>query len=97
MESENWINETLESTKGMQRAEPNPFLFEKIAGRIQNEKVKPVKVPVARWAFAASAAVLICINIISISVSSQAKDSASEKDQISELANELGYKTNYNY
>jgi hypothetical protein len=97
MERENWINEILESTKGMQKAQPNPFLFEKIAARIEKEKVKPVKVPFIRWAFAVGTAAAIVINVLCISLASKNNSDQPQAAAVTELVNEMGYKTNYNY
>jgi hypothetical protein len=97
MKQENWINKTLESTKGMQKAEPDPFLFERIAARIEKEKVKPVKVPFVRWAFAVGTAAAIVINVLCISLASKNSSEQPQASAVTELVNEMGYKTNYNY
>lgn len=97
MEQENRINEVLESTKGMQRAEPNPFLFEQIAARIEKEKVKPVKVPFIRWAIAISSAAVIVINVLCISLASKNNPEQQQASVVSEIAKEMGYRSNYNY
>jgi hypothetical protein len=97
MEQENRINEILESTKGMQKAEPDPFLFEKIAARIEKEKVRPVKVPFIRWAFAVGTATAIVINVLCISLASKSNSDRPQNTAVTELVNEMGYKTNYNY
>jgi hypothetical protein len=81
----------------MQRAEPGPFLFEKIAARIQNENLKQIKTPFIKWAFAIGSATVILVNVLSISLVSGNSSNANEKPVVSELVNEMGYKLNYNY
>jgi hypothetical protein len=97
MEQENRINEILESAKGMQKAEPSPFLFEKIAARIEKEKVKPVKISFTRWAFAVGTAAVIVINVLCISLASKNSSRQIQTSAVSEIANEMGYRTNYYY
>lgn len=45
MDKEKWINETLNSTDGIKRAEPNPFLFPKIINRIKKGEVSSAFIP----------------------------------------------------
>ncbi len=86
MQKEQWINEVLQSTNGMQKAEPGPFLFEKIVQRITKEKEatspdgNALKV---RWALGIAASLLIAVNVVSI----KTYISASQNNQTSDQAN----------
>lgn len=68
MKQHDHINEIFDSTKGMQKAEPSPFLFEQITARIEKGRVKPVSNGGAflRWGLAVFVTVIITINIISL-------------------------------
>jgi len=67
MEKENWIIEVFESTKGMHKAEPSPFLFEKITARITKGDLTSVSVsPFLKWGLASLVIVMFSLNVISI-------------------------------
>jgi NAD dependent epimerase/dehydratase family enzyme len=59
-----WIDAILNSTNGMNRAEPNPFLFAKIQRRLANESRPAVTRVPARtvWLVAGSFAFLVILN-----------------------------------
>ncbi len=61
MESENWINEILDSTNGMTKVVPDSQLFFKIQNKIQN-KVSTKTL----WLAAASIAILLAVNVCAI-------------------------------
>ncbi len=61
METENWINEILNSTNGMTHVAPSDELFSKIQQRIYLKKNTVSSKTV--WLMAASIVVLITINI----------------------------------
>lgn len=63
MNKEKWINEVLDSTRGMQRATPPPGLYDKIAVRLHNTG-KDVIRPAKLWV--AAAIVLLALNVGSI-------------------------------
>ncbi|KAB1157704.1 hypothetical protein [Flavobacterium luteum] len=69
METENWINEVLNSTNGMMKVEPNDSLFSKIQNRMQLKNSVSSK---TLWLVAASIAILLALNISAI-VKSQSK------------------------
>lgn len=75
METENWINEILQSTEGMQPAVPNDALFSKITKRIQEENTIA---PQWIWLAAASIAILVSINVKLVFFKSQKEKSATE-------------------
>ena len=63
IEKETWKNQIMESLRGMQRAEPNPYLFTRIESRLQYTKlVTPTQL---RWAGIALAIILV-LNITAI-------------------------------
>ena len=62
METENWINEILNSTNGMTQVEPSADLFSKIQQRIYFKKDTVSSKTV--WLMAASIVLLISINIV---------------------------------
>jgi hypothetical protein len=59
---EKWINDILNSTDGMERVEPSPFLFAKIRNRLQTEAPKVIISPRTVWLAVASFALLILLN-----------------------------------
>jgi hypothetical protein len=64
---ENWINKTLESLDGVNRAESDPLLFDKVLQRIQHEK--PVIISIRSrmiWRVAALILVLISFNVFTL-------------------------------
>lgn len=69
METENWINEILNSSNGIQKVVPNDALFSIIKKKIQLENRVSAKI---LWLVAASIVILIAINSIII-VKSQSK------------------------
>ncbi|GAB2598700.1 hypothetical protein [Spirosoma areae] len=59
---EKWVNDILNSIDGVQRAEPNPFLFAKIRNRLTTEPM-PVYVSVrVIWGTVLSFALLLLLN-----------------------------------
>jgi hypothetical protein len=67
MEKENWINEVLESTRGMQKAEPSPFLFDQITARINKGRYGSVSVdPFLKWGLTTFVLIILSLNIFSI-------------------------------
>ena len=60
-EKEQWIDEVMNSLNGLNRAEPQPFLWTRVMSRAQKQK------PVATsymWLAAAGFAILIVLNIL---------------------------------
>jgi len=60
MEQENWINEILESTNGINPATPDAKLFSKIQNRIEAKKTME---PQWVWLAAASIILLVTLNV----------------------------------
>jgi hypothetical protein len=99
MEKDKWINDILESTKGMHRAEPSPFIFEQITAKINN-KARPVYSSDAnvfvRWSLAVLVSVIISVNLISI-VKSNVKDQNAAENTVTETVLNLNNATIYSY
>ncbi len=75
MEQENWINEILESTRGLTSALPDAKLYSKIQYSIESQKkVAPQWV----WLAAASIILLVTLNIHFVLSKSSKKEEASE-------------------
>jgi hypothetical protein len=66
MQQENWINEVFESTKGMRKAEPSPFLFEQISTRIQMGREVVQAHPFLKWGLTSLVLIILSLNMISI-------------------------------
>lgn len=61
-EKEKWINDILNSTDGMQRAEPDPFLFAKVRNRLTETGLVEY-IPVRTvWVAITSFAMLVLLN-----------------------------------
>lgn len=73
MEKENWINEILNSTKGIMKVAPDEQLFSKIQNRIQNNVSTQTL-----WLAAASIAILLALNISAIGGSKSKKEDTME-------------------
>jgi hypothetical protein len=91
MEKEDFIKIILESSKGIEKAEPPPFLFEKIRSRINSE----AKISSNNWVFAAAASVLLVLNVFCMSTKS------SGDGQVQPVSDDEGYElvqqVTYNY
>lgn len=95
MKKEEWINEVLNSTSGMEKAEAGPFLFEKIANRIEKQGAKPAASAVPNWAIIAG--FVVVINLFSIGFLLVKNKEAKKEQAIRELRSEMGYNTNNIY
>ncbi len=92
MEKENWINEVFESTKGIQKAEPSPFLFEQITSRIQKGREVVQTNPFLKWGLASLVLVILSLNVISI-----ASNKTAEVSQETSTDSYFNNATTYNY
>lgn len=103
MDKNNWIDDIVNSAGSIESVEPNTFLFEKTAHRIQNGKLESINLsgatPKTKWAFAMAAVLVIAVNVIVISKSFNVKTNSNQSvSLVSELVEELGYNTTeYNY
>lgn len=99
MDINNQINETLESIKGIHKAEPSPFLFDQVINKI-NRGVQPSAYSyngnqLLRWALAISVSVIISINIMAVVSLNYKKISVAAAEVT--VKNELYNATTYNY
>ncbi|MEO8759513.1 MAG: hypothetical protein ABI388_01000 [Bacteroidia bacterium] len=97
MEKESWINEVMDSTKGMKPLDANPFLFEKISLKIEAKKsdISQVKAFSKSWALAAS--LVLIINIVSFAYIIKDKPSAQKEMGYTALSKEMGLTSTTNY
>jgi len=97
MEKENWINEVMQSTRGMKPAEANPFLFEKIALKIEQRKTGTAKENGFTKGWAVAAVLLVVINIVSLTLIMQGKPMHKKEAPYAALAKDMGLLSTYNY
>jgi hypothetical protein len=97
MEKENWINEVMQSTRGMKPAEANPFLFEKIALKIEQRKTEAINENSFSKGWAVAAVLLVVINIISLTFMMQGKPAHKKEASYTALAKDMGLLSTYNY
>ncbi len=99
MNREKWINEVLDSTRGMQPAQPPARLFEKITDEINNPKkyrqANTVPFPVKQWAVAAM--LLLAVNIGSVLYYIGENKKAAISTRTTLLTDELQAQSTYNY
>jgi hypothetical protein len=84
---ENWINKTLESLDGVNRAEGDPILFDKAMQRIQHGNPTTISIRSRMiWRVAALILVLISFNVFSLVYFS--KTSGNSQINVKSVANE---------
>lgn len=98
MEQKNWINEVFESTNGMHKAEPSPFLFEQVTARIAKGNTKPgfYGSPALRWGLAVFVSAIISINMIAI-VKDRKASTETVSDKVVLADSYFNNETVYNY
>lgn len=97
MQKENWINEVFESTKGMQKAEPSPFLFEQITARINKGGHASVTVdPFLKWGLTSFVAIILSLNVISI-LNSNKEVASQETTTVTSTDSYFNNNTTYTY
>jgi hypothetical protein len=97
MEKENWINEVFESTKGMQKAEPSPFLFEQITARIHKGEYTFVQAdPFLKWGLTSLILIILSLNLISITKTKNT-EIASQENSEATPESYFNNATTYNY
>lgn len=96
---EKWVNEVLNSTEGMKKAEANPFLYEKIMYKLQDREAVqdiPAKVLLPKWVFAA--VVVLLLNSLAIVKETNKGKSIRDTDTPAMgMLSEIGNQTTYNY
>ncbi|HXU27421.1 MAG TPA: hypothetical protein VN698_09340 [Bacteroidia bacterium] len=97
MEKENWINEVMQSTKGMKPVEANPFLFEKIAHKIESNKKDEAGAKSFSKGWALAASLVIVVNLISFTYLLKDKPSHQKEIGYQALSKEMGLAQTSNY
>ena len=102
MQKDQWINEVLESTARMQKAEPGPFLFEKVTARIERQKqfgLSEIGHVYFNWKFVMPALCLLVINVMAIRFYMTSIASQKNTEGQTEMATETtyDYSTSYSY
>jgi len=97
MEKENWINEVMQSTKGIKPVEANPFLFEKIAHKIELNKRDETGAKSFSKGWALAASFVVAINIISFTYILKDKPSHQNEIGYQALSKEMGLAQTSNY
>ena len=72
METENWINEILNSTNGITQVKPSENLFQKIELKVQQNRFSNKTL----WLVAASIVVLVTINISLLICKNKSEDAS---------------------
>ena len=97
MEKETWINEVMQSTKGMKPAEANPFLFEKIAFKIEMKESDIIQERSFFKSWALAATFVVMINIVSFLYTLKDKPSHQKEAGYEALSKEMGLIQTNNY
>jgi len=93
---EQWIAEVLNSTEGMDKAQPGVDLFEKVMRNLDKPQgSRTVRLPVKQWA--AAAVLLIALNVGSVIYFTQRNAGTERTDTANPLAAEILPGSTYNY
>ena len=93
MNKEKWIDEVLQSAKGMKPAEANPFLHTRIETKLQQEK--PVQSISLRWVYASLAGLFL---LLLLNISVWRNSAKGNQDTVKEqLAQEFSWASNSRY
>jgi hypothetical protein len=83
MKQEKWIDEILESTKGMHKAEPSPFLFEQVIAKVRSGNFKKEhsvhENSTLRWFLAGFVSLIIMCNVLSLVKTNFVKEKNSDE------------------
>jgi hypothetical protein len=83
-----WVEEVLESTKGIERAKPNSNLFAKIEAKISNKDAKIIPIYIKKYAGVA-AAVLLLLNGYAIKNSLENNNQVAQTTESTEATESL--------
>ena len=97
MEKENWINEVMQSTKGMKSVEANPFLFEKIAHKIELNRRNETGAKSFSKGWVLAASLIIVVNIVSFTYLLKDRPSQQKEIGYQALSKEMGLAQTSNY
>ena len=94
-ELENKIEQTLNSLNGIQQAEANPYLFEKIKLKLN----APEEIAFGfRWSLLATCIVVVALNVAAVYSNLTGNTASQPKEEMYKtLGNELGLNNDYNY
>lgn len=83
MESNNWINDILNSSHGITKVAPNPLLFTKIQNKVSVENTIS-----SRWIWIAAASFTILVSLnVKMVLSNTTKSSVSKETIVSSVSN----------
>ena len=88
-----WIQKTMESLDELPKAEPNPYLYEKITNRLQSRRGAVISVRVI-WKLSVGFAILLLLNVFAIS---KYRSQHSTRQDVATSGDQYGYQFNYNY
>ncbi len=92
---ERWIDEVMNSTQGMSRAQPGAGLYEQITAKLTRPQTATTSFPVKRWA--AAAILLLTLNVGSVIYFNNREKKATNISTSNPLASEIQTETIYNY
>lgn len=92
---EKWIDEVLNSTTGMNRAQPGADLYEQITARLSRPAPATVSFPVKRWV--AAAVLLLALNVGSVVYFNSRENKVTSVNTTNSLASQIQVETTYNY
>jgi hypothetical protein len=93
---EKWIDEVMNSTQGMSRADPDNDLLDKITSKLNSPNaVKTTPLPVTQWA--AAAILLIALNVGSVIYFTNHNKTMATATNNNPFATEIPSVSTYNY
>jgi len=92
--TEKWIEEVLDSSRGMSRAQPEAGLYERVQGRLAQPAARPGMLGGRRWV--AAAALLLAVNTASVVFYAERSRAVAENKAGNPFAAAL-QTTTYNY
>ena len=87
MKKENWIEEVMQSTRGMRPVASNPYLVSRIEAKLQQPATG--RIPVS-WVYTSVAAMLLLV-VANISVVSINRSRRTESSNVQQLIREYGW------
>jgi hypothetical protein len=95
IDKERWIEDVMNSTAGMNRAQPDHDLYEKVSAKLRNQPANTVRsIAVRQWA--AAAVILLALNIGSVAyIKHQSK--LRDNNTSNPIAMQMQLESTYNY
>jgi hypothetical protein len=97
MEKDNWINEVLESSRGIKPQEPGSFLFEQISAKIERRKSESSGFMNIPKGWAVASVLIVVINLASIVFIMKQQPVQQKEMGYTSLSNDMGLNNSYNY